>query len=311
MQLLKEPGGRDCPQQLYNREVKANICVVCGAGDDYVRHYVVPYAFRRTFPPRLKSHSSMDIVLLCIHCQEKSSQLDERYKRQLAARLGLTYTAGSDAYIVDAHLGRVKKAAGALAHRFAVLPPARREALLAIVGAYVRETEEAGAICSVDSSSSVGDGGGGGGGGRGGGGRGVGRGGGSFDADSDVDEAVERLDPVKVGCDPPSKGQSEQTEQMEQTELSGSWELVSAVQLQDDTLPPILVRRLEAISSMSVKRANAEYIPFEVQVCRAIVGGAGEDEGKQDEAINAFVEGWRQHFVGNMHPRHLPAHIWE
>ena len=93
--------------------------------------------------------------------------------------------------------------------------------------------------------------------------------------------------------------------------MSGSWELVSAVQLQDDTLPPILVRRLEAISSMSVKRANAEYIPFEVQVCRAIVGGAGDDEGKQDEAINAFVEGWRQHFVGNMHPRHLPAHIWE
>mmetsp|Transcript_43873 Transcript_43873/g.133625 ORF Transcript_43873/g.133625 Transcript_43873/m.133625 type:complete len:359 (+) Transcript_43873:232-1308(+) len=91
---------------------KKNACVVCGGDEYFMRHYVVPYAYRTLFPKRFKSKLSHDIVILCPNCsliagQERQKRMDEIEDK----------CRGHDAepkFIVDTELHRVRSKALAL-----------------------------------------------------------------------------------------------------------------------------------------------------------------------------------------------------
>lgn len=88
--LLFEPKGRpeDEGNDFYIQS-KKNICVGCGEKNHYLRYRIIPTCYRMHFPEYLKSHSSHDIVLLCVDCHEVAHSAAEKYKRKVAAEFGI------------------------------------------------------------------------------------------------------------------------------------------------------------------------------------------------------------------------------
>jgi hypothetical protein len=66
IQLRFQPGGRGHVGDPYYLAKKENKCVVCGHGENYIRHSIVPHSYRKCFPIEKKSRSSHDIVLVCV-----------------------------------------------------------------------------------------------------------------------------------------------------------------------------------------------------------------------------------------------------
>jgi len=58
--------------RFYNEE-RGNICVVCGAGNNYLKYSVVPHVYKHFLPVEYKSHRAHDVVVLCARCHEKAS----------------------------------------------------------------------------------------------------------------------------------------------------------------------------------------------------------------------------------------------
>lgn len=85
MRLTFEPSGRAIGQPgQYDLSPKENRCVVCGVTDNFSRKFIIPKEYRRFFPIALKSHSSHDILLLCLDCHRISSLEDNRMRERLA-----------------------------------------------------------------------------------------------------------------------------------------------------------------------------------------------------------------------------------
>jgi hypothetical protein len=77
-----EPKGRgNAKDSEYYAESRENRCVVCGETNDLTLHHVVPYQYRKHFPEHLKSHTSFDILPLCIkHHEEYEDEAGKRNK---------------------------------------------------------------------------------------------------------------------------------------------------------------------------------------------------------------------------------------
>lgn len=90
IRLKFEPKGRpeDEDNDFYI-QTKKNMCVGCGEQNHYLRYRVIPSCYRIHFPEHLKSHRSHDIVLLCVDCHEIAHAAAEKYKRKIAAELGI------------------------------------------------------------------------------------------------------------------------------------------------------------------------------------------------------------------------------
>lgn len=85
MRLLFEPSGRAVGESgQYYSTPKTNQCVVCGTTENCSRKFVVPKEYRKFFPTIMKSHSSHDILLLCLSCHRSSSMEDNTLRDQLA-----------------------------------------------------------------------------------------------------------------------------------------------------------------------------------------------------------------------------------
>ena len=74
--------------EFYVKE-KSNMCVCCGAEQNYLRFHVVPTMYRKHFPEEFKSHSSHDVVLLCVVCQERAQKSQQVFHRELAVECGV------------------------------------------------------------------------------------------------------------------------------------------------------------------------------------------------------------------------------
>jgi len=79
-----------------------------------MRHYVVPYSYRKRFQTKFKTHLPHDIVLLCIECHivmdqatkiDRTDVYEQLYRKNPESRLAVT---------ADYHLKRVKSCARAL-----------------------------------------------------------------------------------------------------------------------------------------------------------------------------------------------------
>lgn len=85
MRLTFEPSGRAVGETgQYYIEPKENQCVVCGSKEGCSRKFVIPKEYRKFFPECMKSHSSHDILLLCLDCHRTSHIADNCLRDQLA-----------------------------------------------------------------------------------------------------------------------------------------------------------------------------------------------------------------------------------
>ena len=77
VRLKFEPAGRpEGPAGDYYLTDKSNRCVVCGKTESYLRKYIVPHEYRKFFPEVMRDHQSHDVLLMCVHCHQKSNLHD-------------------------------------------------------------------------------------------------------------------------------------------------------------------------------------------------------------------------------------------
>jgi hypothetical protein len=110
---------------LYNTAHKKNICVACGASDGLMRHYVVPYSYRRLLPTKFKSHLPHDVVLLCLDCHLVADHGGIQRREWTYERSYRTDSESARPTIPNPHLRRVKSCAQALWKHRPKLPPDR------------------------------------------------------------------------------------------------------------------------------------------------------------------------------------------
>lgn len=131
IQLLFEPNGHGHVGDHYYLNEKHNRCVVCGGIEDLTKHHVIPRCYRRYFPDKIKSHTSYDVMPLCIPCHERYEESAFRLKQKIAVEYGMPV--GGSAQCVDEKLWKVRKAAGALDRSSHTMPPERKEELLQLL----------------------------------------------------------------------------------------------------------------------------------------------------------------------------------
>ena len=158
--------------RLYNLTHKQNLCVACGVGDDtnntdngssitsatsaastattssnigLVRHYVVPYAYRKRFPSKFKTHLPHDIVLLCIDCHTMMEQATKLYKTDTYEQLyrpNPDYQHTFQPMITDHYLKKLKSSARALLFHKQKLPKQRIDSYEALVRDYLSSSSK-------------------------------------------------------------------------------------------------------------------------------------------------------------------------
>lgn len=108
-----QPQSEPSPNHVYNQSIKHNQCVVCGDHQHYMRHYIVPYAYRSLLPRRFKEHLAHDVVLLCAECQVRAEKAVHARRRQLED--GLRHDpATAQAHLTDSERYKVRNAGLAL-----------------------------------------------------------------------------------------------------------------------------------------------------------------------------------------------------
>jgi hypothetical protein len=119
---------------------RKNMCVVCGKENvDFTAHHVVPFCYRTNFPDEVKSHSSHDVLLLCIGCHEKYEIEAQKLKTQLGEEYG--YPVTMSRFTHNTKLGRVMKHASAILLHKHEMPVERYELLLKTVQEYYGKTD--------------------------------------------------------------------------------------------------------------------------------------------------------------------------
>ncbi|KAJ1959992.1 RHO1 GDP-GTP exchange protein 2, partial [Dipsacomyces acuminosporus] len=131
----KGDGRRNEPFYLQDME---NKCVVCGQLKELTMHHIVPYQYRRFMAESTKSHSSYDLLPLCMQCHDRYERHAVRFKKHLEACFAAPLEGLG--WVEQADIGRAGRAAAAvMAPNAAKIPGARREELKATVRSAVYE----------------------------------------------------------------------------------------------------------------------------------------------------------------------------
>ncbi|KAJ3182932.1 Exonuclease 3'-5' domain-containing protein 2 [Gaertneriomyces sp. JEL0708] len=135
------------PSASYYLEDRANMCVSCGRTQDISTststctsigltcHHVVPRQYRKYFPETVKSHSSHDVLLLCVDCHTGYAPHELALRRKYEQRFKAPMN-HKEGWIMYPEHQSVKAAAKALAQTIHPLPEQRRRDLLAVVRTY-------------------------------------------------------------------------------------------------------------------------------------------------------------------------------
>lgn len=83
IKLNFEPKGKgNAGDSEYYAEARENKCVVCGCTEELTLHHVVPYQYRKHFPEMYKSHTSFDVLPVCVkHHDEYEGEATKLNKR--------------------------------------------------------------------------------------------------------------------------------------------------------------------------------------------------------------------------------------
>eukprot|EP00978_Attheya_sp_CCMP212_P049219 scaffold633585_cov63-Attheya_sp.AAC.1 len=129
---------------VYQKSEKHNVCVACGDAKQYMRHYIVPYAMKKLFPSKYKSHLSHDICILCpnchVHCERESHKrmnflIEQNQQQQLGNE-------PEPQFIVDPDLYHVRSCALALLRWKDKLPPNKANVYETTVRSYLTKNNE-------------------------------------------------------------------------------------------------------------------------------------------------------------------------
>ncbi len=147
-----EAKGSDEKLREYNCTHKLNICVSCGAKDasesdghgsaGLMRHYVVPYAYRKLFPTKFKTHLPHDVVLLCLDCHVEAEQAAKIQRTDVYEKLYRKDPSTRLAVVVDQDLKRIKSYAKALWKHKGRLPVERIQEYETAIGEYMLGLEQ-------------------------------------------------------------------------------------------------------------------------------------------------------------------------
>lgn len=132
VRLNFEPAGRAVGEVgEYYRTVKENLCVVCGKTDDLIRKNVVPHEYRKFFPNVMKDKTSHDVLLLCIHCHQRSNMYDHTLRQMLQDKFDAPLNGEIPTKEVEAakKLCKDQRMANALLFSKQQIPEKRREEL--------------------------------------------------------------------------------------------------------------------------------------------------------------------------------------
>jgi len=113
----------------YNASIKQNCCVGCGAEQNYMKHYIVPFSYRTLFPDHFKTHLPHDICILCPDCHLNAQQESHHRMHQLEREERLRcahklHPTSHQPERVDSYRHKVQSAATALLDWRHKLPPA-------------------------------------------------------------------------------------------------------------------------------------------------------------------------------------------
>lgn len=139
IRLKFEPKGRGNAGDKFYMQARANLCVICGTEYDLTRHHVVPHSFRKYFPKDIKSHSSHDVVLLCIECHSDYEMDSQEYRKQLADELGISPAETSQ--IMDKKLNKAKKFARAILKKGGIMPQERADDMLLAIMEFLNKDD--------------------------------------------------------------------------------------------------------------------------------------------------------------------------
>jgi hypothetical protein len=79
-----------------------------------MRHYVVPYAYRKLLPTKFKSHLPHDVVLLCLDCHVDAEQAAKKQRTDVYEKLYRKDPSTRLAIVIDQHRKRLKSYSKAL-----------------------------------------------------------------------------------------------------------------------------------------------------------------------------------------------------
>lgn len=135
LRLTFQPKGLGNQGSAFYEEGLDNRCVVCGVEHRLVRHHVIPHSYRRHFPMRIKSHSSHDVVLMCVACHSKSQAHCDQMKITISAEMKIPLDAPQDKVSVNLGQQKARNAALALVGSQADhIPAEQRKVLMETVG---------------------------------------------------------------------------------------------------------------------------------------------------------------------------------
>lgn len=139
IKLLFEPAGGGDSDDEYMLARKENVCVVCGAADDLTRHHVVPYSYRVHFPEFRKSHSSYDVLPLCIACHEKYEVKARQFRKEVLDELKVQED--GEGIKVDMRAVKAIKSANAILKHGRRIPAEKMASLRSYLAQYYGKTE--------------------------------------------------------------------------------------------------------------------------------------------------------------------------
>lgn len=138
IRLLFTPAGNGDANDPYMLADKENQCVVCGGKEDLTRHHVVPYSYRIHFEDEAKSHTSYDVLPLCVACHEKYEQEALILRRKILEELKISEHGDSQ---IDTEAVKAIKAAKTLKLHRDKIPEPKIEELTNRLKAYFKKEE--------------------------------------------------------------------------------------------------------------------------------------------------------------------------
>lgn len=122
IRLRFKPAGYGDAGDPYMLADKENRCVVCGVIENLTRHHVVPYCYRIHFPEDAKSHSSYDVLPVCVSCHERYEEEARNLRKRILEELKISEFGENDGIKIDMDAVRAIRAANALIRHKAFIP---------------------------------------------------------------------------------------------------------------------------------------------------------------------------------------------
>ena len=247
-----------------------------GGGGGLMRHYVVPYSYRKKFPIKFKTHLPHDIVLLCIECHIAMDQATKIYRTDIYEQSYRTDPNTRHKVIVDEKLKHIKSYSRALYLYKNKLPKQRiqlyekyiLQEYLVINNQMKKNDADYETDADADDSRNNNN---------------------SNTNTTDDNDDDDKLDVI-------NKASISTTATGAMTPTAANKTKTTTTTMTTTIIPDDTLRQLS--ENLITEKLNPKYIPLVDLVIKHKL--------KTDQDVREFVIGWRQFFVDTLNPQYLP-----